>query len=337
MPQSDPRTWAPGETVRVIPKDREPVPPTKTEDEPVEVLAEPAPVPEPAPEPEPVSPPVSDAPVSPPGHEVAPVGEPLEAGRGVPEEPEPVSKPDEVGALFASLRGGGDLAVTSPPAAPKTGEASISPAVAGPGPATSGGDIADAIDERDARLLPVTNRALRGVKKAVTDAQNIALDTLRTDDAWIPDGAALAEAMRADLIGLWAEAFSAGHHAAEEMVGRRLKRPGTPPSDAADTFGAVLAESVSEALIDAGDGQRERQSATSRVFRAWRTDQAERRIRDLALSGYHQGIAGSVGSRSEVRWVPAGTPCSACREAAEDPRNSLPPVHAGCACTIVAV
>ena len=27
---------------------------------------------------------------------------------------------------------------------------------------------------RDSRLLPITNRALRGVKKAVTDAQNVA-------------------------------------------------------------------------------------------------------------------------------------------------------------------
>ncbi|MCH8284176.1 MAG: LLM class flavin-dependent oxidoreductase, partial [Chloroflexi bacterium] len=45
----------------------------------------------------------------------------------------------------------------------------------------------DRIEDRDSRLLPITNRALRGVKKAVTDAQNVALDTLRTDADWAPE------------------------------------------------------------------------------------------------------------------------------------------------------
>jgi hypothetical protein len=44
------------------------------------------------------------------------------------------------------------------------------------------------------------------------------------------------------------------------------------------------------ALDKAGEGQRERQSASSKVFRVWRSDEAERRIRDIALSGYETGI-----------------------------------------------
>jgi hypothetical protein len=192
----------------------------------------------------------------------------------------------------------------------------------------------EAIEQRDQRLLPITNRALRGVKKAVTDAQNVALDSLRTEDGWFPEGSALAELMRADLVGLWAESYSAGHVTAEEMLGSKLKRKETPVSDAAESFGEDLAEAVSNALIHAGDGQRERQSATSRVFRGWRTDEAERRVRELALTGYHRGFVESLAGEAELEWVPSGTPCSACRAASAEPAAHLPPVHAGCECTL---
>jgi hypothetical protein len=176
---------------------------------------------------------------------------------------------------------------------------------------------------------------LRGVKKAVTDAQNVALDSLRVDDQWHPDSQVLAEMMQADLKGLWAASYSAGHAAAEEMTGAKLKRKDTPPSKAADTFGEDLAGAVSHALIDAGDGQREKQSATSRVFRGWRTDEAERRVRQLALVGYHRGVVDAAGEGNNLQWVASGTPCSACREAATEPESHLPPVHAGCECTVV--
>jgi hypothetical protein len=184
-------------------------------------------------------------------------------------------------------------------------------------------------------LLPITNRALRGVKKAVTDAQNVALDNLRTDESWQPESSDLAEMLQADLKGLWAESYSAGHSAAEEMTGSRLKRGDTPSSKAADEFGEDLAGAVSNALIDAGEGLRARQTAASRVFRGWRTDEAERRVRQLALTGYHRGLSDSVGDANGLEWVASGTPCSACRDAASEPGAHLPPIHAGCECTLV--
>jgi DivIVA domain-containing protein len=235
---------------------------------------------------------------------------------------------DDVGALFASLRG------EKPPPDVVDPEPALDPAP--PVPTLEPATDADRqwLEDRDSRLLPITNRGLRGVKKAVTDAQNLALDSLRTDAQWVPDAAGLADGMRADLIGTWAEAYAAGHTAAEEMVGKKLKRPVTPASDAAEMFGDALADAVSEALVTAGDGQRERQSATSRVFRAWRTDEAERRLRELAHRGFHLGLAQSAPS-AELHWVTAGVPCSACRAASIDPRATLPPVHAGCECTVI--
>ena len=333
--EPDEETWQLGETVRIIPPAEkpsgrssstmpEPPPPPAREVE--ELRADPFDEPEyeEEPPPEPSVPEIDEP-------------EPVEEAKLEPErepEPEPQPGPDDVGALFASLRGtpGATITVHTAAAPPEVEE--VEAEAAQP---TMTGARNEVIEERDARLLPITNRALRGVKKAVTDAQNVALDSLRLDDAWHPEGRALAEMMQADLKGLWAESYSAGHTAAEEMTGSKLKRKDTPPSNAAETFGDDLAGAVSSALIDAGDGQREKQSATSRVFRGWRTDEAERRVRQLALVGYHRGLVDSVGDENVVEWVASGTPCSACRGAAEEPESHLPPVHAGCECTLVLV
>ena len=333
--EPDEEIWQLGETVRVIPPAESPPsrstsrasdrprpsargsreePQDDLFDEPIEEEAlppEPEPAPEEIAEPEPVV-------VASPEPEPEPV-------------PEPQRGPDDVGALFASLRGSPGATITVHTAAapgPEQPEAETARPVVS-------AERNEVIEERDARLLPITNRALRGVKKAVTDAQNVALDSLRLDDTWHPESQALAEMMQADLKGLWAESYSAGHAAAEEMTGSRLKRKDTPPSNAAETFGEDLAGAVSSALIDAGDGQREKQSATSRVFRGWRTDEAERRVRQLALVGFHRGLVDSVGEDNGLAWVASGTPCSACREAATEPGSHLPPVHAGCECTLV--
>jgi hypothetical protein len=329
--------WELGETVRVIApsersfSDEEPFTMDEPDFDDFEPEPEPYPEPEPVPEPEP-------APVAEPEPEPEPeprrrdIGEaePVAELPAVNDEPEA----DDVGALFASLRGTPRPAITVHPTTPPAGSASPEPLPTRP-PEREPAAGSEAMELRDSRLLPITNRALRGVKKAVTDAQNVALDNLRTDESWQPESSAMAEMLQADLKGLWAESYSAGHSAAEEMTGGRLKRGVTPSSNASDEFGEDLAGAVSNALIDAGEGLRARQTATSRVFRAWRTDEAERRVRQLALTGYHRGLADSVSETDGLEWVASGTPCSACREASNEPGTHLPPIHAGCECTVV--
>jgi len=333
--EPDEETWQLGETVRIIPPAEAPPRrgPSPTPDQPRpparEVSEEPRA--DPFDEPE-----VEEAlPLEPePTPQEIDEPEPVEEARPEPEgqpQTEPQPGPDDVGDLFASLRGTPSATITVHTAATTEIEEveaeAAKPVITAP--------RNEVIEERDARLLPITNRALRGVKKAVTDAQNVALDSLRLDDTWHPESRVLAEMMQADLKGLWAESYSAGHTAAEEMIGSKLKRKDTPPSNAAENFGDDLAGAVSSALIDAGDGQREKQSATSRVFRGWRTDEVERRVRQLALVGYHRGLVDSVGDENGLQWVASGTPCSACRGAAAAPESHLPPVHAGCECTLV--
>lgn len=196
---------------------------------------------------------------------------------------------DELDALFASLR--------SPP------ESELDPGAEVNEPAddsqpdeetedpTESGEGIDWIALREASLIPITNRALRGIKKVITEMQNVALASLRTEGEWGLEATEVADALHADLVAVWTESFSAGHAAAEQMAGDRIKRPATPPLTEDRRLSEDLAAAVGRALEVSGeDGSRERQSAVSRVFRVWRTDEAERRLRDLAVAGYETGI-----------------------------------------------
>ena len=315
--------WELGETVRVVPKEpREPFEPdlgiadevsdqvARIQDPPgsdhvpARQEAETPPLPESdlAPEPTAPEPPDETSPLitADPGRS----DEEADPRNGsAPQAPTPTGvSADDVGALFASLRSGGDDTPDSasdedtaaqkeevsteepqPDETPQTDEP-VKPAGAG---VTDGTDW---IAVRDSRLLPITNRGLRGVKKAMTEVQNVALDSLRTEEDWKPDERAIAESIHAELVAVWSESYAAGHAAAEQMAGDRLKRPATPASAADREFASDLADAVRTALEKAGEGPRERQSAASRVFRVWRSDEAERRIRDIAILGYETGI-----------------------------------------------
>jgi hypothetical protein len=206
----------------------------------------------------------------------------------------PVGSAHDLDRLFASLRESGAQTDDERPEG-EGGNGAVEVAVAEERVAAVAGH--DWIEERDIRLLPITNRALRGTKKAITELQNIALDHLRTEESWRPDRGALAETLSADLIALWAESFAAGHAVAEQMTGAKLKRPPTHHTDAVEEFPEALTQAVSAALDKAGAGQRERQSAASKVFRIWRSDEAEQRIRELAIRAYQQGVEKSVASQ----------------------------------------
>lgn len=336
----DPVDWVPGETVRVVREAPDPLPtPPKREPATEDVEVAEAVLPEV----------VSDRE---PGEDtttpVPPVNPKPTVERQIPtpdkpptEKPEPEPEGDDVGALFASLREPGSDKGPAPseiePAQTQSDEARTadvgeSPTQSEREPAPTQAD--DLLEARDALLLPITNRALRGIKKAITEGQNIALDGLRTDSEWRPDRKQLAQTLQADLIALWSEGFSSGHDRAEALTGAKLKRPQTPKSNLAEKFSDAIADALETELAASGDGQRERQSAASKVFRAWRTDEAERRVREVALSGFHSGLAKSVEDRS-LQWVASGTPCTACKEAAQDPEANLPPVHQGCECTVI--
>jgi DivIVA domain-containing protein len=256
---------------------------------------------------------------------------------------------DEVGALFAVLRGGGSPASVEEAAAPQS--KALQPAVtlrAVPG--------ADPFDLRDRLLLPVQNRVLRSVKRQLTEEQNVILEELRLrEEDWQLDPKVLESRLHGDLVILVQESFAAGHAAAAQLTSGTFPRPRPEEVDLPDRaaeFAGDLIDGLSEAMTEgraSGQSPRELGTTVSRVFRTWRTDEVERRVQRTALHAYHRGLARTL-ARAEgwaVRWEVAGRGCPDCRTVAEAGAVpavdasagaiAFPPGHPGCGCTLMPV
>lgn len=245
---------------------------------------------------------------------------------------------EEVDGLFARLR---DPARAKQRAA-RAEEAPL-PAP-GPAPETVSPTLeVDPFEIRDGLLLPITNRALRNLKRQLTEEQNGALERIRIDHVgWEPDSESLQANLRPDLIVLAAESFAAGHAAAESLSSSKLSRPVTPTDPIASEFVASLTADITRVLTDArahDHGSRQVAAEVSRVFRAWRTDESERRVRHFAFAAFNRGLVSSLpDGTASMRWVVAGRGCAKCRDlGGREIVEEVPPAHEGCGCTVVPV
>lgn len=252
---------------------------------------------------------------------------------------------EELSGLFARLRNPQERPDTAEPdAADEPAEQPTQEAESPTEPRAPRYD-GDPVELRSRLILPVSNRALRNIKRQLTEAQNEALEELRLSDGeWDPDGPALGARLRPDLVVLASEAFASGHTAAMEMTGERFKRPSTPKTEPENEWVAALLQDVNHALVEGrrqGQGARQLGASVSRVFRAWRTDEAERRVAELAANRYHAGLSEVLESNGfTTGWVVSGRGCTTCRTSAESDPNeweTLPPVHPNCGCTLIAV
>jgi hypothetical protein len=339
--------WELGETVRVVPARRR-----EAAVEPEELVAEvrrlrgDTPPPTAAPSPSPAEPEPEASP--PPPEEEPPPAEP-EPAPPPPDLPAPAPvespPPDEVADIFRRLRGEEPGPVAIPPPLevphPAVTPAAALPVEETPAPAASPTRVltmADPFELRDRLLLPVTNRALRNLKRQLTELQNLALEELRVSGgSWRPPDDGFVEELRPDLVVLTAEAFSMGHTAAEELAGQTMARPATPTRNEAADLARQLVDQL-QGVMEGEESGRELSSAVSRVFRVWRTDEAERKVSDLAAVAFHQGLQGTLQRAGwGHRFVLSGRGCVRCREAAEAEEGVLPPLHPGCGCTVVPV
>ena len=289
-----------------------------------------------------------------------PAAPPAEVRQPVADEPsgQTQDKPWALDSLFATLRSEPAEVPTAAaaeyppePAVEEVGKAGPEePELDEPSPAP-GAD--NAIGERDRLLLPITNRVLRGVKRQLTEAQNITLEDVRVNEKWNPESVDLADRIRGDLVVLVQESFAAGHSAAGAGLGADVIRPKPSKSDIpdhSDEFSVALADALAHVAESAGEqGPRALSASLSRVYRAWRTDEAERRLREYAARAFHRGVlaGGARAGATKVRWVLSGRGCTTCRAAGKVGTvaidsdfpgiDGVPPVHPGCACTIVPV
>jgi DivIVA domain-containing protein len=196
---------------------------------------------------------------------------------------------DSIGSLFAQLREEGPLSaeesqltaeeteLTAEETEQVTGD--ISQSAISRQPASAPGDTQPILDTENgergkdnASLIPVQNAALRSIKRQLVDLQNDALEHLRVDTAWVPEEA-------------FTDCFS-------EPFGELASSIANSDDDggAAAVFATDLYDAVSSAVVasrEAGSGDRAIAAATSKIFRTWRSDEAERRVVAVAseLSG----------------------------------------------------
>lgn len=246
---------------------------------------------------------------------------------------------DELAGLFERLK--------EPESSETKAEPSVETAIEEDG--ASGQDLdpdalRDVFERRDAVLLPVANEALRDIKKSLTDAQNDALEALRLDhEGWVPDGVGLEDRVREDLSELAEASFRLGCGSVVELVGGEIAFPDLTVDVVTSPLSSDLVRELRHVLEEGrahDQGTRQLSTSVSRVFRAWRTDESERRVRDLSLSAYNMGVARTAEAAGlpGLRWLVAGRGCATCRaQGAEPAVKEPPPAHPGCECAIVPI
>jgi hypothetical protein len=196
----------------------------------------------------------------------------------------------------------------------------------------------------------VQNRALRSVKRHLVEAQNQALEDLRLVDDWEPDDSVFSGGVAEALTVLTRESMVAGFAAAAEMVGTSETPqpvdvdPGDPSAEFIGALVAAVQGTVARSR-EAGAGHRETSSSLSRVFRAWRTDDAERRVQYASLTAYHIGLVAALADLGvdEITVMSLGRPCRECAAGkgpwaigdAPPAGSVMPPAKIECACAIV--
>ncbi len=128
-------------------------------------------------------------------------------------------------------------------------------------------DVVPTTSDQDAAAKPsgplaAQNAALKAVKRSLVDLQNETLEALRTDETWIPE-----------------EGFTDRFGESFEAYGASLGVD--TAADSGSAFASDLQDAVTSAIDDErglGSGSRAVASAASKVFRTWRSDEAERRL-----------------------------------------------------------
>ncbi|MEX1209140.1 MAG: hypothetical protein WEE36_11180 [Acidimicrobiia bacterium] len=203
----------------------------------------------------------------------------------------------------------------------------------------------DPIAVRDRLVLPVHNEGLRDVKRRIVDLQSEAINALQRS-GWAPDRDRIAGELAAALGTAIQKAGTAGASGAEAIAGvsRVRSRPGPRPGELVGAMGQDLTGQLQEAVRSEG-GPSEVAATVSRVFRAWRGDEAERWVRMVVFAAYHDSFlaAVSVGGWTEVEGRPSGRPCERCAGSDRlrwDPQTGapegyfIPPANLDCVCTV---
>ncbi len=218
-------------------------------------------------------------------------------------------------------------------------------------PAKPSSAIGELFTRRDAALDESLAVLTRKVKRALQDDQNIMLERLRDVKAMITteledehdQRARYADASLDALI----DAAAAGVQFASDEAGvapTQVSRPAL--QDCAADLAVTIVLALRKRILADGSGDGPERANAS--YREWRGARVERLCTDAARRAFHLGVVAASHGRS-IRFfaAPNDAPCDACAlDAASGERpagqpfpsgSAYPPLHAGCACAVVAV
>ncbi len=203
---------------------------------------------------------------------------------------------------------------------------------------------------QDLRLLPVINRAVRGVKRQLTDMQREQMGALEKDpEGWAPLRSDFGPYLVHTISVMEREASDCGFSTAEGFTGIQVSSPRREPSRGKSSRGEnqSFIDDLFDGVVDAYRTSRERDSTgrnlsndLSREYRRWRTDEVDRRLRFLAVRAYHRGLVeGLKKSGLDKLLVMVEDCCDSCARLdvgmlAPDDLPTLP-IHEACRCTVV--
>jgi cell division septum initiation protein DivIVA len=191
----------------------------------------------------------------------------------------------------------------------------------------------------------------RKVKRALQDDQNIMLERLRNVKAMITTELEDEHEQRnryadAAADALLDAALAGVHYAREEASANGLLEDDGPISECAADLAVTIVVALRRRILSEGSG--DGLSRANAAYKEWRGARVERLCTDAARRAFHQGVVAAAKGRS-LRFIaaPHDVPCDACALDSSSPErvsgesfpsgSAYPPLHAGCACTIVPV
>ncbi len=211
--------------------------------------------------------------------------------------------------------------------------------------------VGDLFKRRDASLEESLAVLTRRVKRVLQDDQNLTLERLRTVKLVSLDDLEDEHAQRARYadaaFDALADAAAAGAQFAFDESGTAGPAAGRAPLvDCAADLAVTIVLALRRRIL--ADGSGDAQERVNTAYKEWRGARVERLCTDAARRAFHIGVlAASSGRNVRFLVAPTDAPCDACAlDAAAGERSAglsfpsgaaNPPLHAGCACTIVPV
>jgi DivIVA domain-containing protein len=203
------------------------------------------------------------------------------------------------------------------------------------------------LQRRDEVVATPRDNLIRKVKRALQDDQNAALERVRGIDG--AEVAARLESERDQRDRYALASVEPLRDAASTGRSFAASEGGVVGPELSDGVLAGLAEDLAATLVTAlrkrmtVEGGMDGTERVTAAYREWRGARTERLCADLALRAFHEGVgAAAVGRRVRFIVAPAEPPCEKCSGVGESsnagPQTSgirLPPLHAGCRCTVL--